>query len=129
MSSQSRTKIVREVIAATVFAAMLAGCSDIYYDRRETVSIGAGDAVASNRAIHTIDPWPRHSANRNIAFNGERLQGAIERYRHHEVVEPRPESTSNLSSQQIPAATTTERIPTMTHGAGRSTPAAPVKGP
>ena len=129
MSSQSRTRIAREVIAATLFAAMLAGCSDIYYDRRETIALGADDAVAGNRAIHTVDPWPRHSANRNIAFNGERLQGAMERYRRHEVIEPRPESTSNLSQQQIPPATTTERIPTTAPPSAAGAPAAPVKGP
>ena len=129
MSSQSGIKLARRVAAASLVAAMLAGCSDIYYDRREAIALGADDAVAGNRAIHTIDPWPRHSANRNIAFNGERLQGAIERYRHHEIVEPRPESTSNLSAQQIPPATTTERIPATTQAGGPSTPAAPVRGP
>jgi hypothetical protein len=129
MSSQSGTKIVRELIAATLFAAMLAGCSDIYYDRRETIALGADDAVAGNRAIHTIDPWPRHSADRNIAFNGERLQGAIERYRHHEVIEPRPESTTNLSQQQIPPVTTTERVPAASAPTAAGAPAAPVKGP
>lgn len=129
MSSLSKTRIVREVIVACVFASTLAACSDIYYDRRETIALGADDAVAGNRAIHTVDPWPRHSANRNIAFNGERLQGAIERYRRHEVIEPRPESTSNVSQQQIPAATTTERIPSATAPTGAGAPAAPVKGP
>ena len=47
------------VIASTV----LAGCSDIYYDRRETVASGAADAVASNMAVQTVDPWPRNVAN------------------------------------------------------------------
>ena len=49
---------------------LLAGCSDIYYDRRETVSFAANDAVASAQATQTIDPWPPASANRNIASNG-----------------------------------------------------------
>ncbi len=54
----------------------LGGCSDIYYDRRETISLGADDAVETNKVAHMVDPWPRYSANRNIAFNGERMQAA-----------------------------------------------------
>jgi hypothetical protein len=93
------------VIAATVFAAMLAGCSDIYYDRRETIAFGAGDAVAGNRAIHTIDPWPRHSANRNLVFNGERMQRAVECYRADRVTTPADQDTSGGAVPQGTPAT------------------------
>jgi hypothetical protein len=45
-----RIKGVKRTIATAVtLGAMLAGCSDIYLDRRETVSLGAGDAVAANQ--------------------------------------------------------------------------------
>jgi hypothetical protein len=91
---------VREVIAATLFAATLAACSDIYYDRRETIALGADDAVASNKAIHIIDPWPRHSGNRRIAFNGERMQKAVECYRQNDVTEPINPTTSSVQYQQ-----------------------------
>ncbi|HKA79173.1 MAG TPA: hypothetical protein VKD43_04030, partial [Xanthobacteraceae bacterium] len=74
MSFQSRTNAVRGLALAMLATTALAGCSDIYFDRRETISLGADDAVASNRAIHTVDPWPPHSGNRNITFNGERIQ-------------------------------------------------------
>ena len=69
MSSQSGTKAV--AAAASCSASALAGCSDIYYDRRETIALGAGDAVATNKVTQMVDPWPRHSANNHIAFNGE----------------------------------------------------------
>jgi hypothetical protein len=95
MSSLSGTKLVRRVIGASLVAATLAGCSDIYYDRRETVALSAGDAVATNKAIHIIDPWPRHSANRNLAFNGERMQRAVECYRANKVTTPVDLNTSN----------------------------------
>ena len=38
----------------------VAGCSEMYYDRRETVSLGAGDAVATNKVAQMVDPWPRY---------------------------------------------------------------------
>ena len=54
----------RAAIAALVLGAMLGGCSDIYLDRRETYSFGAGDAPKSNVIAQTIDPWSPASANR-----------------------------------------------------------------
>ena len=75
--SQPKTKSAgRAIAAAVVLGALLAGCSDIYYDRRETISLGAEDAVASNMAEEMVDPWPRYSNNNNLAFNGERMQRA-----------------------------------------------------
>ena len=78
MWSRSGTKAVT---AAIVLGAALAGCSDIYYDRRDTISIVSGEAMAANRVTHMIDPWPPASRNRTIAFSGERMQAAHERYR------------------------------------------------
>ncbi len=63
----------------------LAPCSPaapiIYFDRRETIALGAGDAVAANAIEQTNDPWPRNSGNRNLTFNGQRMQRAVECYR------------------------------------------------
>jgi hypothetical protein len=94
------------VAAALAAGAMLSGCSDIYYDRRETISLGAGDAVASNRVIQMVDPWPKYSNNRNIAFNGERMQGAVQRYRENKVTVPVSATTSSgtYQAQQQAAA-------------------------
>ena len=80
--------------AGVLLAAMLAGCSDLYYDRRDTVSFGADDAVATALAAQTIDPWPRASADRNIAANGVVVQSAIERYRTCQVILPKATSSS-----------------------------------
>jgi hypothetical protein len=103
MSSTSGTKALGWTVAATLVAgATLGGCSDIYYDRRDTIALGADDAVASNRVTHMVDPWPRYSANRNIAFNGERMGCAIERYRHNTVIQPRQVTTSSAASQSAP---------------------------
>ncbi|HEY1544116.1 MAG TPA: hypothetical protein VGG01_17055 [Xanthobacteraceae bacterium] len=80
--------------AGVMLAAMLAGCSDTYYDRRDTVSFGAADSVATALAAQTIDPWPRESANRNIAANGVVVQSAVERYRTCQVIMPKGTSSS-----------------------------------
>jgi hypothetical protein len=87
-----------------VLGLALAGCSDIYYDRRETIALHAGDAMATNRVTHTIDPWSRASANRNIAFNGEKMQTAAERYRTGKVIPPVNATTSSVSYGQAQQA-------------------------
>lgn len=52
-----------------------------YLQRSDTVFPGADDAKDVNSATHVIDPWPRRSADRHIPANGERMSGAVERYR------------------------------------------------
>ena len=91
---------IRPLAAAAVLGAMLAGCSDIYYDRRETISLVSGDAVATNRVTHTIDPWSRASANRTIAYNGEKAATASERYRTGRVIPPVNATTSSAAYSQ-----------------------------
>ena len=67
--------------------AALAGCSE-YLDRRDTISLNGGDAVATNKVTQMVDPWPRDSADNNIAFNGEKMETAVERYRTDRVIQP-----------------------------------------
>lgn len=52
-----------------------------YLQRSDKIFAGAGDAKEVNAATHVIDPWPRNVGNRRITTNGERMVGAIERYR------------------------------------------------
>jgi hypothetical protein len=82
---QSKTKPAGRLIAAAVagaaLGATLGGCSNLYMDRRDQVRLSAGDAIAANQAMETSDPWPAHSGNTNIAFNGQKMQTAVERYR------------------------------------------------
>jgi len=88
-----RSEMIR-IGAGVLLAATLAGCSDLYYDRRETVSFSANDAMATALATQTVDPWPPASANRNIAANGVVVQSAVERYRTCQVIQPKGTSTS-----------------------------------
>jgi hypothetical protein len=85
----------RIVAAAVLLGSVLAGCSDIYYDRRETVSFAANDAVATAQATQIIDPWPAASSNRSINSNGPRVAGAIERYRTGTIIQPKGTGTSS----------------------------------
>jgi len=123
MSSKSRTEVVWRALAVAV-PLVVGGCSDIYYDRRETVALGADDHIASNRVAQVVDPWPYHVDNKNIAFSGDRLQPAVERYRRHEVIRPVSPITSSMTQQQIPL--TTEAVTTPVQNT-TTTPAAPVK--
>jgi hypothetical protein len=83
------------VAGAVLLGSILAGCSDLYYDRRETVSFAAHDATATAQAVQVIDPWPAAAYNRNIAYNGAHAAGAVERYRTCQVIQPQGSITSN----------------------------------
>jgi hypothetical protein len=80
---------------------ILAACSDLYLDRRETVSFGAGNAVAAATAVQAYDPWPPASANRDIRSNGPRTAGAIERYRTGKIIPPQGLGTSSAGYSPI----------------------------
>ncbi len=86
--SDSKARLIAVALAAAALGTTLCGCSEMYFDHREGVTLGAGDAVAANEAMQTIDPWPARSANPNIAFNGQRMQSAVERYRTNNVTQP-----------------------------------------
>ncbi|HEV3397152.1 MAG TPA: hypothetical protein VG100_13480 [Xanthobacteraceae bacterium] len=91
-------------IAAVLLSAMLGGCADLYWDRRDTVAFYSGDAPASNIAIHTIDPWPPAAAERRLPANGELMQKAAERYRTNKTTPLRPMGTSSVRVDLAPAA-------------------------
>jgi hypothetical protein len=59
-----------------------------WFERRDSITLQHGDATAANRAIQMRDPWPPYVANRNIPFNGQVMEGAINRYRHNPKGEP-----------------------------------------
>ncbi len=68
--------------AAAVVALVLAGCEhDRYGDRRDQVTFGSGDAVAANKAIHIIDPWPRAARTVDHGMSGEAAEAALEKLR------------------------------------------------
>ena len=79
-------------LAAVMFfaaaAAALAGCGYYgndegvrYLQRKDTVTLSAGDASRANAVAQTIHPWPPGVGNRNIPMEGSKAVRAIECYR------------------------------------------------
>jgi len=111
---------VMRALALICALAALCSCSE-YLDRRDTIALGAGDAVATDKVIQMVDPWPRASANKNIAFNGEKMQTAVERYRTNRVYPPGGSGTSGTYQPSATPNNTSPVGPTVTQSA------APVK--
>jgi hypothetical protein len=105
-SSASNGRVLRWLAPALFSLGALAGCADadFYFDRRDTISLHAGDAVASNIIAQTVDPWPRVAANRNIPANGDRMQAAGERYRTGKTTPLQGLSTSSVGFDTAPGA-------------------------
>lgn len=109
---RSPSKSAKIALASVLVGAVLAGCSEhlsenVYVDRRETISPLAGDAMASNRASQTIDPWSPASARRDVAYSGEKMQTASERYRTGRVIPPVNATTSSTAYTQAQQAAQT----------------------
>lgn len=81
---------IRHMIVLAAFAGTLASTGALAWDqdpfaqylqRSDTVTLDVGNAKETNAVTHVIDPWPRYVGDRRIPGNGERLSGAVERYR------------------------------------------------
>lgn len=120
---RSFSNAVRTVALAGLLV-VVGGCSE-YFDRRDPIAASGGNAVATNVVTHMVDPWPRDSANRNIAFNGPRMEIAMERYRQNKVITPRGIGTSN--AYQEPTSGNTGQNNGTPVGPSVTSPAAPVK--
>lgn len=93
------------VIAGLVgTATLLSSCADPeherYLRRADSITLGAGDAAAVNRAVQTIDPWPRHAGNANIAMDGKKALLSVRRYQHDDIKMP----TDLPGTDQYPGA-------------------------
>lgn len=97
-------RLAAGVLTVIGFGGWLAGCasSDLYLDRRDSIALGAGDAVAANAITQTVDPWPAGGGDKNIPFNGQKMQSAVERYRDGKVTPP-SDPQDFMSTNQTPA--------------------------
>ena len=100
--SRSKAGAILALSAAT----LLGACTDMYLDRRDTVSFAAGDAVAVNKVTHMADPWPVRAGDRNIPHDGERMAAAVERYRTDKVKMPSGTGTSSVKYEPVLMAPT-----------------------
>jgi hypothetical protein len=96
-----------------------------YLDRRDAIELSAGDANASNIAMQMVDPWPRYAGNKAIAYNGQRIQAAVERYRNNQVIPPRGISASRVYTP--PADTNSGNGANNTTPVGQTVTAPPTK--
>jgi hypothetical protein len=86
---------MRLALAAALLAStsMLGGCyvdpaHEQYLRRSDFVALGAGDAVAHNKAVQTINPWPSWAGNDRINMDGDRAYLAVRRYKEDNVKPP-----------------------------------------
>ena len=104
------------LIFALGVATTLAGCSPgdpfdnqfAQYGRRSlTVEPTAGNAVAANAAIETIDPWPRHAYNKSIPGNGTLTVAAVRKYECGPDTSTGASQTQSSTSATGPGSSTT----------------------
>ena len=71
-----------------------------YSQRSNTIALSAGNDQEVNSRIQMIDPWPPYSADTRIPGDGERMAGAVERYRDVSKIRtaPQPLPLSSTSS-------------------------------
>ena len=127
MSSASGTKVVA---ATALLGALLGGCSEHYLDRRDTVTLYSGEAMAANRVTHMIDPWPPHSGQTRLVYSGEKAAVASERYRTGRVIPPAnalTSSTYNQAAQQAQQAANSQAASAPPPNAGANASNSPTK--
>jgi hypothetical protein len=101
-----RRSNLRGAILALAATTLLGACTDMYLDRRDTVSFAAGDAPAANKVTHMVDPWPVRAGDRNIPHDGERMAAAAERYRTDKVKSLAGTGTSSVKYEPVLMAPT-----------------------
>jgi hypothetical protein len=69
-----------------------------WFERRDTITLQAGDALAANKAMQMRDPWPPYVHDQHILFHGEVIVGAIERYRRGPRAVPPPATGSEFGA-------------------------------
>ena len=66
-------------------ALLLSGCRDFnefdeYRAMEDGIAPTGGNAVAHNKAVQTIDPWPREAGDTVIDIDGTRILDAVRKY-------------------------------------------------
>jgi hypothetical protein len=104
-------KLALTIAAIATPAILLQGCyEDEYLSRRDTVSLGAGDAIATDQVTHTVDPWPPYARDTDIHLEGERARVAVRRYQQNKSIPPRGLNTTEISDQAGPGQQSSAQI-------------------
>src|SRR3954447_8723022 len=91
-------------VGATLAAAVgLGGCdTSQYFDRRDSLTLGSGEAVETNINTHRYDPWPRFAQNTEIPTSGEIAARAVRRaICDEEVHRTQPQQSPSPSTRDI----------------------------
>jgi len=75
-----RLKGHRTIMPLCLAGFLLAACSSDYVNRDDKISLDVGDAVAHNKAVHIIDPWPHHAERTATDTDSKRMIVAVEKY-------------------------------------------------
>ena len=90
------------LLLGTSLLLLASGCTNDqlypYQAHTDKVTLGAGNASAANRAVHTIDPWPQYSQKTQIDTNGNRALVAVRRYETNTSVKPKGVSSEPATS-------------------------------
>jgi len=110
MNRDLKMTVKRALTVAVTGGAILflAGCYDRdYYTQSDSITLGAGDAVATNAATQTIDPWPPHAKDTDIDLEGPRAVVAVERYQTNTSLKPKglPNSAAPTAGSSGPNIT------------------------
>ena len=84
------------LLAALLFAAIVAGCGPHTYRQSATPVPGYGNSVRQNSAVMIVDPQPASATNTMIDMDGRRSLIAIERYRSDTTIVPETLDTTTV---------------------------------
>jgi hypothetical protein len=106
--SLNKSASMRLAVGAALLASasMLGGCvfdpeDERYVRRSDFITLGAGNAVAHNKAVQTINPWPSWSSNDRINMDGDKAYLAIRRYKEDKVKPPATTKLEPFSGSSI----------------------------
>ncbi len=79
MRKRLKTSVL--TVLTVCMAGLAGGCAADYMSREDRISMSAGDAIAVNKAIHVVDPWPSEGFNTRPRTMGQRVVTPVQRYR------------------------------------------------
>jgi hypothetical protein len=85
------------LVAGVALAACTSDQSHNYLAHSDRVTSGSGDATASNRAAHTINPWSSPSHKTQIDMDGKRAALATKRYETNTSIKPKGLTSDTVS--------------------------------
>ncbi len=77
--SNIKPQAVTSLTLVAIFFVMT-GCAE-YRVRQDAIAPSFGNAMATNTALQTVDPWPRYVERTHVHTDGAKATNAIDAYR------------------------------------------------